>query len=68
MEGFPDAVKALRIDGRKARRLADLALHKADLDFALDALRYQPFGRRVDWDAWRPRYCSGVGQRGLFSK
>ncbi len=34
IEGFPNAVKVLRIDGPKAQRLADLALHKADLDFA----------------------------------
>jgi hypothetical protein len=38
IEGFPDAVKVLRIAGPKSRRLADLALHKADLDFALECL------------------------------
>ncbi|MEE8261135.1 MAG: hypothetical protein V3R83_01520 [Gammaproteobacteria bacterium] len=38
IEGFPDAVKVIRIDGRKARKLADLALHKADLNFALECL------------------------------
>jgi hypothetical protein len=38
VEGFPDAVKVLRIDGPKAQRLSDLGLHKADLDFALDCL------------------------------
>jgi len=38
IEGFPDAVKVLRITGPKSRRLADLALHKADLDFALECL------------------------------
>ncbi len=38
IEGFPDAVKVLRLDGPKAQRLADLALHKADLDFALECL------------------------------
>lgn len=39
IEGFPDAVKVIRIDGPKARRLADLALHKSDLDFALECLK-----------------------------
>ena len=38
IEGFPDAVKVIRLDGPKARRVADLALHKADLDFALECL------------------------------
>lgn len=41
IEGFPDAVKVLRIEGPRAKRLSDLALHKADLDFAescLDAI------------------------------
>jgi hypothetical protein len=38
IEGFPDAVKVLGISGPKSRRLADLALHKSDLDFALECL------------------------------
>jgi len=38
IEGFPDAVKVLRIDGSRAKRLSDLALHKADLDFAENCL------------------------------
>ena len=38
IEGFPDAIKVLKITGPKSRRLADLALHKADLDFALECL------------------------------
>jgi hypothetical protein len=36
IEGFPDAVKVIRIDGPQSKRLADLALHKADLEFAWD--------------------------------
>jgi hypothetical protein len=35
IEGFPDAVKVIRLDGPRAKRLADLALHRADLDFGL---------------------------------
>ena len=38
IEGFPEAVKVLSISGPKVRRLADLALHKSDLDFALECL------------------------------
>ena len=38
VEGFPNAVKVLRISGPKAKRLSNLALHKDDLDFALECL------------------------------
>lgn len=38
IEGFPDAVKVISIDGPKTKRLADLALHKADLEFAWECL------------------------------
>lgn len=34
----PDAVKAVKIDGPKAKRLADLGLHKIDLEFAANCL------------------------------
>ncbi len=34
IEGFPDAVKVVEIGGKVAKRLADLSLHKADLEFA----------------------------------
>ena len=33
VHGFPDAVKLLKLSDAKAKRLADLALHKHDLDF-----------------------------------
>ncbi|WP_042304216.1 hypothetical protein [Paraburkholderia kururiensis] len=38
VEGFPDAVKLIRIAGAKATRAADLALHKHDLGFAAQCL------------------------------
>lgn len=38
VEGFPDAAKVINLKGHKAKRLADLALHKADLEFANDCL------------------------------
>jgi len=38
LEGFPDGVKVITVDGNLARRLADLALHRSDLSFALGCL------------------------------
>lgn len=38
LAGFPDAVKLIKVEGAKARRLADLALHRSDLKFASDCL------------------------------
>lgn len=38
VEGFPDAVKVIRLDTEAARRLADLSLHLVDLDFAAQCL------------------------------
>lgn len=38
IDGFPEAAKLLTLQGPKARRLADLCLHKNDLDFAADSL------------------------------
>ena len=34
IEGFPDAVKVITITGPDAKRVADLSLHKEDLEFA----------------------------------
>lgn len=45
LEGFPDAIKVIKIDGPLAKRLSDLALHKADLEFAdscLDSINQVP--------------------------
>jgi hypothetical protein len=45
LEGFPDAVKIIRVDGPHAKRLADLALHDSDLEFAamcLEAINQSP--------------------------
>lgn len=39
IEDFPDAVKVIRLQGPKSQRLADLALHREDLDFALQCLK-----------------------------
>jgi hypothetical protein len=38
IEGFPDGVRAIALEGPRAQRLADLALHKSDLQFAEDCL------------------------------
>ncbi|MHB8069714.1 MAG: hypothetical protein ACYDIC_17615 [Desulfobaccales bacterium] len=45
VEGFPNAAKLIRISGPNSKRLADLFLHKSDLDFAqkcLEAINYVP--------------------------
>jgi hypothetical protein len=34
INGFPDSVKIINLDGPEAKRLADLFLHKLDLEFA----------------------------------
>lgn len=34
IEDLPDAVKAILIEGPQAKRFADLALHRSDLQFA----------------------------------
>lgn len=49
VEGFPDAVKVVALDGAAARKVADLALHRSDLDFALDCLEGI---NQVPGDAW----------------
>lgn len=38
ISGIRDAVKLVRVDGPKARRLADLALHRSDIKFASTCL------------------------------
>jgi len=39
VEGYPDAVKVIRLTNKIARRAAELWLHKVDLDFAADCLK-----------------------------
>lgn len=38
VEGFPDAVKLIKLDDPKAQRIADLLLHRHDLEFANSCL------------------------------
>ena len=38
IEGFPDAAKVIQIEGPKTKRLADLSLHKSDLELAFECL------------------------------
>jgi hypothetical protein len=38
VDGFPDAVKVFSLNGPESKRLADLALHRHDLEFALGCL------------------------------
>jgi hypothetical protein len=57
IEGFPDAEKVICIGGPQAKRLSDLALHKADLDFAekcLDEINQIPIESNIIREAlWR---------------
>lgn len=69
VEGFPDAVKVLRMTGAKSQRLADLALHRADLDFALEcleAINHQPeepyVVRQAPWRAAIVHFMKCFGQ------
>lgn len=39
IEGFPDAIKLARVEGEKAYKLKDLALHRLDLHFAAQCLK-----------------------------
>lgn len=72
IEGFPDAVSVLAVQGPKARRLADLALHQSDLEFAsqcldsINLLSAEP--RLVHQALWRSAIihymkCFGEGAR-----
>ena len=72
IEGFPDAVKVVVIDGQEAKRLADLSLHKADLEFAdacLNAINQAPEEPKIMREAlWRSAIvhflkCFGNGAR-----
>jgi hypothetical protein len=72
IDGFPDAVKAVAIGGKEANRLADLNLHRADLEFAnecLDAINLAPEHPIVIREAlWRSAVvhfmkCFGTGAR-----
>jgi len=44
--GIPDAHKVVELDGKIAKRLSDLALHKYDLDFAKDCIDAMAEGDR----------------------
>lgn len=72
IEGFPNAVKVIQIGGYKAKRLADLGLHKSDLEFAakcLEEINCAPDESRVVRQAlWRSAIvhylkCFGSGAR-----
>jgi len=38
IEGIPDAVAIVKVDGRIAQRISDLSLHKTELSFALECV------------------------------
>lgn len=57
INGFPDGVKVIALEGGRAKRLADLALHKSDLQFAnhcLEAINSTPENPNILREAlWR---------------
>ncbi|GAB2947926.1 hypothetical protein [Aquaspirillum soli] len=57
IDGFPDGVKLIGINGPEAKRLADLSLHKEDLEFAdgcLEAINQTPADPPITREAlWR---------------
>lgn len=72
IDGFPDATKVVAIEGKEAKRLSDLSLHKADLEFAdgcLDEINHVPEQPYVIREAlWRSAIvhflkCFGNGAR-----
>lgn len=72
IEGFPDAAAVVALNGPKARRIADLALHRADLEFAngcLDSINDVPEDPYTIQEAlWRSAIthyikCFGDGAR-----
>ena len=56
LTGYPDAVKVLKLTGPKARQLAALALHRSDLELALNILEsinsFPPDMRAVRQGLW----------------
>jgi hypothetical protein len=56
IEGYPDAAKVIMVTGANCRNLADLSLHDADLQFALeslDALNEEGMPSHVRESLWR---------------
>jgi hypothetical protein len=73
LEGFPDAVKIIRVDGPHAKRLADLALHESDLEFAamcLEAINRvpeePPVSRQALWRAAIVHFMKCFGDSARF--
>lgn len=73
VEGFPEAVKVIALDGPIARRLADLSLHNEDLRFAKACLgelagHHPDRSPTVQRALWRSAIiylvkCFGLGER-----
>lgn len=75
IEGFPDALKVVALDGPKARRFADLSLHRYDLDFSADCLErlnrpeiQDPIMKTALWEAAIVHYmkCFGANKSRKF--
>ena len=69
IEGFPGAVKVIRIDGSQSKRLAALSLHETDLTFAAECLEMinqvpdeRPVLRQMLWRAAIFHYIKCFGK------
>lgn len=75
IEGFPDAVCVISIDGDRAVRLSGLALHRSDLQFAdevlktLNLMAENPLAQQALWVSALVHYfkCFGTGARARLS-
>lgn len=75
--GFPDAAAIVQLTGQKARRLADLRLHEADLEFAMECLlsinsQLEPEAGTIRESLWRSAIthfmkCFGKNKARSFS-
>jgi hypothetical protein len=68
VEGFPDAVKLIKLDDPKAHRISDLVLHRHDLEFAdacLEAINRVPIDpptvREALWRCARVHFAKCFG-------
>lgn len=65
IDGVPDAVKLIKLNGHKARRVADLALHRSDLAFAKECLTrinmyLSPSDAVVRQALWKTAICQYI--------
>jgi hypothetical protein len=65
IDDVPDAIKLIKLNGHKARRAADLALHRSDLEFAKECLTQinkflSPSDATVRQALWKTAICQYI--------